>query len=156
MTILPPSAVRVGARAADRTDAIRQVGGLLVESGFAAAAYVDGMLARERIVSTYLGNGVAIPHGEDAGRRHIHRTGLAVLQLPDGVEWEPGERAYLVIGIAANSDEHIDVLSRLADAIEDPDAAGLLARTSDPGVIVERLTGRRDDMEGAARPVDAS
>lgn len=62
-----------------------------------------------------------------------------MLQVPNGVEWEPGELAYLVIGIAASSDEHVGVLSNLAESIEDPDTTPQLAQITDPSEIIERL-----------------
>src|SRR5918911_4129279 len=144
MAIVSIETVRLGARARDKQDAIQQAGELLVASGCVAAAYVSGMLAREQTMSTYLGNGVAIPHGQHENLADVRRTGISVLQLPEGVEWEPGERAYLVIGIAANADEHVGVLANLAEIIEDPDAADQLARTTDPMLIVERLNRERE------------
>jgi len=110
-----------------------------------APNYVNGMLAREQTMSTYLGNGVAIPHGQHENLGDVRRTGISVLQLPDGVEWEPGELAYLVIGIAANADEHVGVLANLAEVIEDPDAAEQLAHTTDASVIIERLGREREE-----------
>ena len=103
------------------------------------AKYVDGMLAREETMSTYLGNGVSIPHGEFDNREDILQTGISVLQLPAGVEWEDGEKAFLVIGIAASSDEHIGVLTNLAEVIEDEDMTQKLIQTTDPALILEQL-----------------
>ena len=143
VTIVSARTIRLQARARDKTDAIRQVGELLVAGGCVDPAYVDGMLARERITSTYLGNGVAIPHGQNENRSQVRRTGIAVLQLPEGVEWEPNELAYLVIGIAANDDDHVDVLTNLAELIEDPATAEQLARTTDPLLIAGLLNGTR-------------
>src|SRR6056297_1693059 len=102
MTILAINRIQVGASAVDKFDAIRKAGGLLVTSGCVKPAYIDGMLAREATMSTYLGNGVAIPHGEYENRGDINSTGISVLQLPEGVAWEDEEKAYLVIGIAAS------------------------------------------------------
>lgn len=147
MSILSLETVRLRARAADKQDAIRQAGELLVQVGCVDPDYVNGMLAREQTMSTYLGNGIAIPHGRDENRAQICRTGISVLQFPEGVEWEPGERAYLVIGIAANADEHVGVLANLAEVIEDEEAAGALTRVTDPMQIVERLGRPRDDAE---------
>ncbi len=98
------------------------------------------MLAREETMSTYLGNGVSIPHGTFDNREQIRQTGISVLQLPAGVEWEDGEKAYLVIGIAASSDEHVGVLANLAEVIEDEDITQLLITTSDPQVILTHLS----------------
>lgn len=147
MAILSTETVRLRAQAHDKQDAIRQAGELLVQVGCVIPNYVSGMLAREQTMSTYLGNGIAIPHGRDENRADIRRTGISVLQFPDGVEWEPGERAYLVIGIAALADEHMGVLANLAEVIEDEAAAGALAGASDPMQIVELLGRARDDEE---------
>src|SRR2546421_4524403 len=137
MAIVSIETVRLQVQVRDKQDAIRQAGELLVQGGCVAPAYVSGMLAREQTMSTYLGNGVAIPHGQHVNLADVRRTAISVLQLPDGVEWEPGELAYLVIGIAANADEHVGVLANLAEVIEDPDAAEQLAHTTDPMLIVE-------------------
>jgi mannitol/fructose-specific phosphotransferase system IIA component len=139
MTIVSLETVRLQARARDKLDAIRQAGELLIQGGCVEPPYVNGMLAREQIMSTYLGNGVSIPHGQHDDLALVRRTGISVLQIPDGVEWEPGERAYLVIGIAATSNEHVGVLANLAEIIEDADAAEQFARTTDPMLIIERL-----------------
>lgn len=145
MSIVSPETVRLQAQARDKQDAIRQAGELLVLGGCVEPAYVGGMLAREQTMSTYLGNGVAIPHGQHENLADVRRTGISVLQVPDGVEWEPGERAYLIIGIAANAEEHVGVLANLAEVIEDPDAAEQLARTTDPMLIIERLSRERTE-----------
>ncbi len=114
-------------------------GDLLVKSGCVLGPYIDGMLARELTMSTSLGNGVAIPHGVYENREHILQTGISVLQLLDGVEWEDGETVYLVIGIAAVGDEHVGVLANLAEVIDDEDNLAELLKTSDPDVIVKYL-----------------
>lgn len=139
MDVLAPNRIQLGARAVDKADAIRKAGALLVESGCVMPEYVEGMLAREEIMSTFLGNGVAIPHGQDENRQHIHQTGISVLQLREGVEWEPGETVRLVIGIAATSDEHIGVLSALAEAIEDEAITHELVHTTNPNDVMRHL-----------------
>ena len=97
------------------------------------------MLAREKVMSTYLGNGVSIPHGQYDNRGDILQTGISVLQLPAGVAWEDGEKAYLVIGIAASSDDHVGVLANLADVIEDAEMTQKLIQTTDPALILDQL-----------------
>jgi phosphocarrier protein FPr len=139
MTIVSLETIRLQGQARDKQDAIRQAGELLVQGGCVEPPYVNGMLAREQTMSTYLGNGVAIPHGQHEDLALVRRTAISVLQLPAGVEWEPGELVYLVIGIAATSDEHIGVLANLAEIVEDPAAAEHFARTTDPALIMERL-----------------
>jgi mannitol/fructose-specific phosphotransferase system IIA component len=140
MAILSKDRIRLNAAASDRSDAIRQAGELLVQSGCVLAPYIDGMLAREQSMSTYLGSGVSIPHGMFENRDHILQTGISVLQLPDGVDWGDGETAYLVIGIAASSDEHIGVLSSLAEAIDDEQVTRQLIETVDPEIILKYLS----------------
>lgn len=140
MSIISLATVRLGAAASDKADAIRQAGALLLEAGCVTPAYIAGMLERERSMSTYLGNGIAIPHGQFESRSEVRRAGISVVQIPAGVEWEPGERAFLVIGIAATEDEHLGVLANLAEVLEDPEAAAQLVAATDPTMIVERLS----------------
>lgn len=141
MSILATERIQLNAVAADRSEAIRKAGDLLVNSGCVLPPYVDGMLLRETTMSTYLGSGVAIPHGVYENRDHILQTGISVLQLPQGVEWDEGEMAYLVIGIAASSDEHVGVLASLAEAVEDEAILNELISATDPEIILKYLSG---------------
>ena len=145
--VLAASSVRVGAAAADRDAAIDLVGGILVASGSVTSEYVAEMRARERIVSTYLGNGIALPHGTNEARTAVRRTGLAVAQFPQGVPWGE-DRAYLVIGLAALAEEHIGVLSRLATILGDEALCQRLAVTAEAGEIYRTLS--QPDGEPAA------
>lgn len=147
MNVLMRDMVVLGVRSADRLDAIRQAGEVLVRAGCVAPPYVDGMLAREQVQSTYLGSGIAIPHGRSEDLRLVHRTGVSVVQLPEGVEWEPGERAYLVIGLASEGMEHAGILASLVDILHMPDSIPTLIHTTDPMVIVERLTRGRSETQ---------
>ena len=139
MPILSKDRITMKASATDKTNAIRMAGELLVKSGCVLPQYVDGMLAREQSMSTSLGNGVAIPHGVYENRGHILKTGISVVQLPAGVDWGDDEKIYMVIGIAASSDEHIGVLSNLADVIDDENNLAELLHTTDPDVIIKYL-----------------
>ena len=142
MPILSRERIELNAVATDRTDAIRKAGELLVNSGCVLPEYVDGMLLRETTMSTYLGSGVAIPHGVYENKEHILQTGISALQLPQGVEWDPGgEMVYLVIGIAASSDEHVGVLASLAEAVEDEAILNELISATDPEIILRHLSG---------------
>jgi mannitol PTS system EIIA component len=142
MDVLTRETVRLGVRAADKMDAIRQSGEVLVKVGCVAPSYIDGMLAREEVMSTYLGNGIAIPHGEVVDLQSVYRTGVSVLQLPEGVEWEPGELVYLVVGLATTpvSQQHFAVLTNLVAVLQDPKDTSQLIHATDPMIIVERLT----------------
>src|SRR5438094_4196968 len=135
--------IRLQARAGDKQEAIRQAGQLLVDSGYIDAGYIASMLGREEVANTYLGNGISIPHGLPKDRDLIKQTGIAVVQVPAGVTWNPGETARLVVGIAAKSDEHIEVLRRLTRVLGDQEQVARLTQTTDPRDIIEALTGER-------------
>jgi phosphocarrier protein FPr len=143
--VLTSAMVILGAQAVDKEDAVQQAGEVLVNAGCVAPSYVDGMLKREEVMSTYLGSGIAIPHGELADLQSVYRTGVSVLQLSEGVEWEPGERAYLVIGLASINTEHVKVLTNLVDLLQAPETIMQLVHTADPMAIVERLTRGRSE-----------
>src|SRR6476619_671059 len=112
MLELGPDDVRLGARANSREEAISLVGQVLVERRYVDAGYVEAIHGRERISSTFLGNGIAIPHGLPEARGLVLKTGIVVVQFPTGVSWGDGT-VHLAVGIAARSDEHIQVLANL-------------------------------------------
>lgn len=146
MDILMKENIVLNAQAADKESAIKMAGDILVKAGYVAPEYIDGMLGREETMSTYIGGGVAIPHGQFENRESIYSAGLSVLQFPSGLEWGPDETAHLVIGIAATSDEHLVILSNLAEVLEDPQAVEQLANATDPMVIIESLTSEPEEM----------
>jgi len=116
----------------DNKEATIAAGNLLLENGYIEKEYIDSMLEKLETQSfaTYIGNGVAIPHGMSEGSKYVNNTGISVIQVPEGVNWNE-EKAYIVVGIAANSDDHMNVLASLADAIEDlEDAKKLWSETS--------------------------
>jgi phosphocarrier protein FPr len=139
MAILTIDRIQVQVTVADKAEAIQKAGELLVSSGCVRPQYVTGMQAREENMSTYLDNGVSIPHGMQENKKDVIKTAISVLQIPDGVEWEPGEVVYLVVGIAASSDDHISVLEQLAEVVEDEDRIKALWQTKDPNLILSNL-----------------
>lgn len=140
-SVLQVERIKIGATAIDKEDAIRQAGQLLVDSGCVESQYIDGMLEREATMSTFLGNGVSIPHGVYDSIKFIKQTGISVVQLPEGVLWEDDELAHLVIGIASSSDEHIDILTNLAEVIEDEEVADHLGKSATVSEILLALSG---------------
>ncbi|WDS36751.1 phosphoenolpyruvate--protein phosphotransferase [Pseudoxanthomonas sp.] len=138
---ISPELVRLDARARDKADAIAQAAQLLVASGCVAPGYEASMGRREQLANTFLGHGVAIPHGVGDDRHLVRRDGIAVLQLPEGVEWNPGQVTRLVIGIAAQSDTHITLLRRLTRLIQDEAALQRLFVTTQASDIVQALSG---------------
>lgn len=137
--ILEPSAVRLGLVAKDKADALRQCGAVLVEIGAASSAYADALLEREESVSTYIGEGVAIPHGTNESREHIERAAIAYLQFPDGVDWD-GNPVEVCIAIASRSEEHVDILQSLAAVLMVPESAAALREASSIDDVVALLT----------------
>ncbi|HZI14353.1 MAG TPA: phosphoenolpyruvate--protein phosphotransferase [Myxococcus sp.] len=145
--------VRLGQTAASKVEAIRLVGQVLVDAGFIAPGYVDSMLRREGVSATYLGSGIAIPHGTPDARDLVLRTGVAVVQFPRGVDWGRDGQARVVVGIAARSDEHIQVLANLTGVLGDMAKAEELAVTQDPDVVVAALNGAATAPVATGAPV---
>jgi mannitol/fructose-specific phosphotransferase system IIA component len=143
-SLLEPTAVHLGLHATDRFDAVTQAGRALLQIGAVDEPYLDAMLERERGLSTYLGEGFALPHGTDASRVHVRRPAIAVLQFPDGVEWD-GEQVQVAIAVASASDEHVRVLAALATVITDPDRAEQLRTATDPEVVMELLKPSQEE-----------
>jgi multiphosphoryl transfer protein len=114
----------------------------LIENGNMKPGYITSMMEREKVAHTYLGNGIAIPHGLPNDRDLILETGISVVQIPNGVEWNPGEQVYLVVGIAAKSDEHLEILSNLTHVLDDEPTIQRLSQTGNPDDIIACLTNR--------------
>ena len=138
------SNIQLDARVASKAEAIRKAANLLVNSQYIKPGYIDSMLAREKVANTYLGNGISIPHGLPKDRDLILRTGIAVLQVPEGLEWNRGETVHLVVAIAARSDEHIGILQNLTNVLDDEETIRKLTKTNDPNDIIATLTRPRE------------
>ena len=116
--LLPASSIHLSSTATTRDDAIREAGALLVGAGAVDPDYVDQMLAREHVVSTFVGDGIAMPHGTLTAKSDVLSEGLAVLLLDRPIDWA-GQPVTLVIGIAAHGRRYIALLSQLATALLD-------------------------------------
>ncbi len=137
--LLAESSIRLAESAASRDDAIRLVGAALVEAGAVDASYVDAMLEREQSVSTYVGEGVAIPHGTLAGKDSVQQDALVVLRFPEGVDWD-GNHVSVAVGIAAKGNGHIALLSALAGVLMDPEKAAALRSAETPAAVYALLS----------------
>ncbi len=138
-SLLAPEAIRLALRTEGKADALRQCGEVLVSIGAANTSYAEAMLEREQSVSTYVGEGVAIPHGTNASREHIERAALAVLQFPEGVDWGDGNTVYVCVAIASRTDEHISILQGLAHVLMDPDSAAQLREADSVQQVLDLL-----------------
>ena len=136
--------ILLGLESTTRDNAIELAGGLLVKSGFVGEKYIEAMYNREAIVSTYIGNGVAIPHGVGTAKDLIYESGITVLQYPNGIEYN-GNTAYLVIGISGKDNEHIQILANIAEILSDEEEAEKLWKTSDVDYIYNLFTRERDE-----------
>jgi len=136
--MLVPEGIRIGLKPVGKEEAIRAAGALLAACGYVDDGYAEAMVARERVATTYLGMGIAIPHGTAEAKSRIRRSGIVVMQYPEGVDFG-GERAQLVIGIAGAGDEHIEILARVTSALEDEEVLARLKTTDDPRYILEKL-----------------
>jgi phosphocarrier protein FPr len=149
--LLKRDLVRLAASPAGRDAAIREACQLLIAAGCVDAGFADSMIKREAVANTFLGHGVAIPHGLVEDKGLVRRDGIAVLQVPGGIEWNPGQTAQLIVAIAARSDNHITILRRLTRLIQDTARLDGLFVTKDAGDLVGALT--QDAPVSTAAPV---
>jgi mannitol PTS system EIIA component len=141
--LLDPRAVRLHEAAADRTEAIRRAGEALVDTGAVDRAYVTSMLEREESVSTFVGEGVAIPHGTLAARDLVRRDALSFVRFDRPVDWGGAGEVTVAIGIAARAGRQVEVLAELATVLLDPDRAAAL-----------RAAGSAEEVAELLRPTD--
>ncbi len=133
--------IAMGQRAADKGEALALLADRLVADGLVAEGYLAGLQAREAQGSTFLGQGIAIPHGTPQTRELVFATGVRLLQFPDGVDWGDGQIVYLAIGIAARSDEHLRLLQLLTRALGETDLAEALRRSGSAEALLKLLQG---------------
>lgn len=134
-------AITLGERGRTQAKAIERVSGMLFSRGAVEVGYGESMLAREAVISTYLGNGVALPHCTYEDKGMIKRTALVLAQYPAGIPWgEEGDLAYLVFGLAAVGEEHLAVMSHLADVLDDESLCDRLATTTDEEYVRDALS----------------
>ena len=144
MLELSENNIHLNAKASDKQQAIEMAAAALEQAGYVESGYLAGMLAREGQTSTFLGNGIAIPHGTLDTRAMVKKTGVQVFQFPQGIEWSEGNIAYVVIGIAARSDEHLALLRQLTHVLGDEETAAKLATLDDVALFRAILLGEQD------------
>ncbi|ECJ8923321.1 fused PTS fructose transporter subunit IIA/HPr protein [Salmonella enterica] len=139
--------IHPGEQAGNKEEAIRQIAAALAQAGNVAGGYVDGMLAREQQTSTFLGNGIAIPHGTTDTRDQVLKTGVQVFQFPQGITWGEGQVAYVAIGIAASSDEHLGLLRQLTHVLSDDSVAEQLKSATTAEELRALLMGEKQSEQ---------
>ncbi|WP_302654133.1 PTS mannitol transporter subunit IICBA [uncultured Clostridium sp.] len=135
-SILNKNNIVLGLESVSKEEAIKRAGEILAKEGYVKEEYIQAMLEREEIVSTYIGMGVAIPHGVGEAKKEVKKSGIAVLQYPNGVKFGD-EVAYLVVGIAGVGDEHLTILSNIAMSLEDEGLVEKLRNTYDVNDILK-------------------
>lgn len=138
---IAPENIHLGLSASNKEDAIRFAGNKLVEMGYVEPEYVDAMFEREKLVPTYLGESIAVPHGTIEAKDKVKKTGIVICQYPAGIQFtdDQDDVAKLVIGIAAKNDEHIQVITTITNALDEPEAIETLTSTQDVAKILNIL-----------------
>ncbi|MFJ7884244.1 phosphoenolpyruvate--protein phosphotransferase [Pseudomonas sp. NPDC096917] len=138
--------ISMGQTAVDKSAALQLLADKLVADGLVAEGYLNGLQAREAQGSTFLGQGIAIPHGTPETRDLVYATGVRLLQFPQGVDWGDGQIVYLAIGIAAKSDEHLRLLQLLTRALGETDLGEALRRASSAEALLKLLQGAPQEL----------
>lgn len=138
--ILNEANIILNVKSETKYEAIERVGKLLVKNGYVEEPYLIGMKKREDDITTYIGNGIAIPHGMNEFIKYIKKSGIVVAQYPDGVDFGEGNIAYIVIGIAGKNNDHLDILSKIAIVCLDEINVNKLVKAGNKEEIIEILT----------------
>ena len=134
--IMVAAGIKTGQASVSKEEATTAAGKLLHELGYVNESYIPAMLEREKTVSTYMGLGVAIPHGTSEAKDEVKKTGIVMLQYPEGVDFGD-EKAYLVFGIAGIGNEHLDLLAKIGTVIEEEENLDKLKKATTPEEILK-------------------
>lgn len=125
------------AKVSNKQEAITLAGQLLVQGEHVTGSYIEKMFEREELMTTYIGNGVAIPHGTNESKEFIKSSGISIIQVPNGVDFGNGNIAYLIIGIAGIGDEHLEILSNIAIVCSEEENVKTLVSAATKEEIIE-------------------
>jgi mannitol PTS system EIIA component len=142
--VLTLSQIRVPGTARSKDDAIREAGEMLVEAGAVTPEYIDSMFERERSVSTYMGNYLAIPHGTNESKESIKRSALSVIRYDQPIDWD-GNEVRFALGIAGYQGGHMDILSRVAIVFSDTDEVDKLLAAGSAQEIYDLLNAVNEE-----------
>ena len=142
--VLTLSLIRVPGTAQSKDDAIREAGEMLVEAGAVTPEYIDSMYERERSVSTYMGNYLAIPHGTNESKESIKRSALSVIRYDQPIDWD-GNEVRFALGIAGYQGGHMDILSRVAIVFSDTDEVDKLLAAGSAEEIYDLLNAVNEE-----------
>ncbi len=142
LDILQKKNILLNSKEVQRVEVIKKLGTLLVESGYVNSNYIEAMIEREKTFATYMGNGIALPHGVEGAKEEILASGIAIMIVPDGVDWN-GESAKVIIAIAGKGDEHLDILGNIASKLGEEEAVEELL-TMNLDEVYEFITRKED------------
>ncbi|MFC0560466.1 PTS sugar transporter subunit IIA [Halalkalibacter alkalisediminis] len=141
LPVLSKENIQLNQKVETKENAIKMTGELLVARGYVQPSYIDKMLEREELTSTYMGNFVAIPHGTEEGKQSVNESGIAIIQVPEGVEFGTGNVVKLLIGIAGKEDEHLDILSQIAIVCSEEENVEKIVAATSAEEILELFEG---------------
>jgi mannitol PTS system EIIA component len=124
-----------------KEEAIRLTGKILVDRGYVQSSYIEKMLEREEMTSTYMGNFVAIPHGTDDAKQAVKEAGISIIQVPEGVDFGDGNIVKLIFGIAGRGDEHLEILSNIAIVVSDEENVEKIVNASSKDEVLSFFEG---------------
>ena len=142
--ILALSQIKVPGTAVSKDDAIREAGALLVGSGAVTPAYVDAMFEREKSVSTYMGNFLAIPHGTNEAKDTIARSALSVVRYDQPIDWD-GNEVRFAVGVAGVNNGHLEILNKIAIVFSDMDEVDKLIAARSAEEMYDLLNAVNDE-----------
>ena len=141
LPILSVENIVLNQQMATKEEAIRLRVKCLVDKGYVESSYIEKMLEREEMTSTYMGNFVAIPHGTDDAKKEVKETGIAIIQVPDGVDFGDGNIVKLIFGIAGKGDDHLDILSNIAITVSEEENVEKIVKATSPNDILSFFEG---------------
>jgi len=141
LPILSAENILLNQQIATKEEAIRLAGQMLVDKGYVESGYIEKMLEREEMTSTFMGNFVAIPHGTDDAKKEVKETGISIIQVPNGVDFGDGNIVKLIFGIAGKGNDHLDILSNIAITVSEEENVEKIVKATSPNDILSFFEG---------------
>lgn len=141
LPILAEENILLSQQLATKEEAIRLAGQVLVDKGYVEAGYIEKMLEREEMTSTFMGNFVAIPHGTDDAKKEVKESGITIIQVPDGVDFGDGNIVKLIFGIAGKGNDHLDILSNIAITVSEVENVEKIVNATSPKDVLSFFEG---------------
>lgn len=141
LPILTEENILLNQQLGTKEEAIRLAGQILVDNGYVEAGYIEKMLEREEMTSTFMGNFVAIPHGTDDAKKDVIESGITVIQVPNGVDFGEGNIVKLIFGIAGKGNDHLDLLSNIAITVSEVENVEKIVNATSPKDVLSFFEG---------------